>query len=212
MTSLIFGTTYMIHQGIVKHRQDKQRKINYERWEGLRDDYDEQKRISRTTSTAEQASRTSLNLDRHESPTSVSNNSDRGIFTLRDQQEADDARMSWRPQEAWDYFPPSSPAGSAAVSRQPTRALSRQKTGSTWDEDLPARLNVSRRTWGDDEDNHYGNTARNSIDEGTRERKTLQGSGLSRVRSNSVPAQPDFHVIESNTPGGPMAELLDKGW
>ncbi|ETN42509.1 uncharacterized protein HMPREF1541_01666 [Cyphellophora europaea CBS 101466] len=95
MTSLIFGAVYLTHQAVVGHRHEKKRVKNYERWEGLRDEYDEQRKTQRQTR--------SLDLSRED------NN---GILTLRDQQEANDARTSWRPQEAWNDAP---------VSQQPTR-------------------------------------------------------------------------------------------
>jgi hypothetical protein len=43
MTSLIFGAIYLGHQAVVGHRHEKKRVKNYERWEGLRDEYDEQR-------------------------------------------------------------------------------------------------------------------------------------------------------------------------
>ena len=96
MTSLIFGSIYLGHQGFVKHRRDKQNRKNYERWEGLRDEYDDQKRTQRESR--------SLDIQR----TGQYDNGygygsdDRPILTLRDQQEANDARTGWRPQESWE--------------------------------------------------------------------------------------------------------------
>jgi hypothetical protein len=141
MTSLIFGSLFLAHDGIVKHRREKQRQKNYERWEGLRDEYDEMKKITTQRTSGE-----------YQDSVQHSSN-DRGIFTLRDQQEAGDARTSWRPQEGWERRESSpSPRNSAQLSRngsvsQNTSVLKPQKTGATWDEGIPARLPVSKRNW-----------------------------------------------------------------
>ena len=92
MTSLIFGAVYLGHQAVVGHRHEKQRVKNYQRWEGLRDEYDEQKRTQRETRSLD-IQRTGMPFDNH--------GEERPIMTLRDQQEADDARTSWRPQESF---------------------------------------------------------------------------------------------------------------
>ncbi|ETI22473.1 hypothetical protein G647_06548 [Cladophialophora carrionii CBS 160.54] len=134
MTSLIFGGIYMGHKGIVNHRREKQRQKNYERWEGLRDEYDEQRKITR-------ASR-SLDIQR-----TGDYDPDKPILTLRDQQEANDARTSWRPQEAWDDSPRRTSV--EVTSGSGLRPLATNKTGATWDEGLPQPLKVSRRNWED---------------------------------------------------------------
>ena len=79
MTSLIFGSIYLGHGAIVNHRREKQRIKNYERWEGLRDEYDEQRKISRESR--------SLDIQRTGQDYTQP---DRPILTLRDQQEAND--------------------------------------------------------------------------------------------------------------------------
>lgn len=139
MTSLIFGSIFLAHEGIIKHRREKQRQKNYERWEGLRDEYDEMKKI-----TSQRTSGEYQDSDQHPS-------NDRALFTLRDQQEAGDARTAWRPQEGWERQEPS-PRNSTQLSRsgsvsQNANVLKPQKTGATWDEGLPARLPVSKRNW-----------------------------------------------------------------
>ncbi|EXJ58565.1 hypothetical protein A1O7_05992 [Cladophialophora yegresii CBS 114405] len=134
MTSLIFGGIYMGHKGIVNHRREKQRKKNYERWEGLRDEYDEQRKISRESR--------SLDIQR-----TGDYDPDRPILTLRDQQEANDARTSWRPQEAWEEPPRRTSV--EVTSGSGLRPLATNKTGATWDEGLPQPLKVSRRNWDD---------------------------------------------------------------
>jgi hypothetical protein len=91
MTSLIFGAVYVGHHLVVGHRAEKRRTKNYERWEGLRDEYDEQKRTQRESRSLD-LQRTGQYGDPYE---------ERPILTLRDQQEADDARTSWRPQETF---------------------------------------------------------------------------------------------------------------
>ncbi|KAK5465156.1 hypothetical protein LTS15_001719 [Exophiala xenobiotica] len=157
MTSLIFGTIYMGHKGIVQHRREKQRKKNYERWEGLRDEYDEQRKISRESR--------SLDIQRTGTGDGYSGYSpdhdDRPILTLRDQQEAGDARTGWRPQEAFDG--PRAPAtpdnrrlSVEVTSGSNLRPLTGHKTGATWDEGLPQPLRMTRRNW--DDHQHAGST------------------------------------------------------
>ncbi len=103
MASMIFGAVYLGHHAIVGHRREKQRVKNYERWEGLRDEYDEQKRTQRESRSLD-IQRTGQYDGGYED--------DKPILTLRDQQEADDARTSWRPQESF------TPMHTGAVSQQ----------------------------------------------------------------------------------------------
>ncbi|EXJ86052.1 hypothetical protein A1O1_06421 [Capronia coronata CBS 617.96] len=140
MTSLIFGSIWLGHKGLVKYKRDKQRQKNYERWEGLRDDYDEQRKITREAKSLE-IQRTGASY--------VDPDADRPILTLRDQQEANDARTSWRPQEAWDgpISPVAQRTSVEVIAGSGLRPVVRHKTGSTWDEDLPQPLRVSRRTF-----------------------------------------------------------------
>lgn len=116
MTSLIFGAVYLTHQAVVGHRHEKKRVKNYERWEGLRDEYDEQRQIQRA----------SRSLDIQRTGQQPWDDQDKPILTLRDQQEANDARTSWRPQEAWNDKPvPQRPRqsldASASYSYEPTQ-------------------------------------------------------------------------------------------
>jgi hypothetical protein len=183
MTSLIFGAVYVGHHLVVGHRAEKRRTKNYERWEGLRDEYDEQKRTQRETRSLD-LQRTGQYGEPYE---------ERPILTLRDQQEADDARTSWRPQETFTpmhtgaqqsprpnslYSPPRGRPQSVDLSRTandangyshnaglgiqsqrtgygptPMRPLPAQQTGSAWDDELPNPIRV-RRNFDDRED--YG--------------------------------------------------------
>lgn len=93
MASLIFGAVYLGHHAVTAHRREKQRVKNYERWEGLRDEYDEQRKIQRETR--------SLDIQRTGAYGEANGYDEKPILTLRDQQEADDARTGWRPQESW---------------------------------------------------------------------------------------------------------------
>lgn len=93
MTSLIFWGPYLAHKHVVDRRREKQRVKNYERWEGLRDDYDDQRKISRESKSLDIQRTSSWETNPYDQP---------GILSLRDQQEANDARTSWRPQESWD--------------------------------------------------------------------------------------------------------------
>jgi len=173
MTSLIFWAPYLAHKGIIEHRREKQRLKNYERWEGLRDDYDEQRKIARESRSMD-IQRTGP-WDPNQPDFSAQpqfQQEDTGIFTLRDQQEANDARTGWRPQESWDgprtqlqgqmtgygQQLQSQPQPQAqrhtsltpAMTGQSTGLpLKSQKTGATWDEGLPAPLQVSRRSFDD---------------------------------------------------------------
>src|ERR1700761_5405615 len=104
MTSLIFWGPYLAHKGVISHRREKQRVKNYERWEGLRDEYDEQRKVARESR--------SLDIQRTGpwDPTQQQDvyspyprpTEDRAYVSLRDQQEANDARTGWRPQEVWE--------------------------------------------------------------------------------------------------------------
>jgi hypothetical protein len=85
----------MTHQAVTHHRHEKTRVKNYQRWEGLRDEYDEQRKIQRATRS----------LDIQRTGQQPWEDNDRPVLTLRDQQEANDARTSWRPQEAWNDDP-----------------------------------------------------------------------------------------------------------
>lgn len=172
MTSLVFGTGFLIHKGLVKHHRDKQRQKNYERWEGLRDEYDEMKRAQRSSLDSEGPSSVAGSL---ESP-------DRPVFTLRDRQEAHDAQTSWRPQEAWEPIP----RNSQQASREDTVPVIKHKTGAMWDESLPEPLRVTRRHWDeggewpDNTSSHRGTSAAPSI------RSERGGSAASARRSPSL--------------------------
>lgn len=174
MTSLIFWGPYLAHKGVVSHRREKQRIKNYERWEGLRDDYDEQRKIARETR--------SLDIQRTgpwdpNQPDGYAQphfqNEDRTYISLRDQQEANDARTGWRPQESWEpprtqlqaqmtgHVQQTHPQAQRHVSMTPVMTgyatglpLKSQKTGATWDEGLPAPLQVSRRNFDDYDHSH----------------------------------------------------------
>jgi hypothetical protein len=222
MTSLIFGSIYLGHSAIVGHRREKQRIKNYERWEGLRDEYDEQRKISRESR--------SLDIQRTGQDYTQS---DRPILTLRDQQEANDARTSWRPQESFDDTPRRSSV--EVTSATGLRPLATNKTGATWDEGLPQPLKVTRRNW----DDYTPAVSRSSSlrksstpETAAQDRGNDSTSSLPRSspnlsvpstithpvhphasRSVSTPMQthPVEYVepIQHATPGGLMAELIE---
>ncbi|KIW85820.1 hypothetical protein Z517_01212 [Fonsecaea pedrosoi CBS 271.37] len=221
MTSLIFGSIWLGHKGIVQHRREKQRQKNYERWEGLRDEYDEQRKISRESR--------SLDIQRTGSVVDY----DKPILTLRDQQEANDARTSWRPQEAWDDIPERR-TSVEVTSGTGLRPLPSHKTGSTWDEGLPQPLRVSRRNWDDyappvsrssslrnpsgSQSPRESNTSNSSInklsprlDVPTPASTTTSHPHASRSTSMPVDVLQHQHIepIEHSTPGGRMAELIE---
>lgn len=239
MTSLIFGSIYLGHKGIVNHRREKQRQKNYQRWEGLRDEYDEQRKIGRESR--------SLDIQRTGSDYARDVEDDRPILTLRDQQEANDARTSWRPQESFDGGASSQADRRTSVevtSGSGLRPLMQpQKTGSTWDDGLPQRLRVSRRNWDDYQPSTLsGNVSRSgSVRDKTTADTPARESSASKTppsvnnqpstlpdfsspptsyrpaehRSVSGPAQmmsqPGVQAIEYATPGGLMAELIESG-
>ena len=224
MTSLIFGSIYMGHKGIVNHRREKQRHKNYQRWEGLRDEYDEQRKISRETR--------SLDIQR----TGVDHTaSDQPILTLRDQQEANDARTSWRPQESWDEAPRRSSV--EVTSGSGLRPLAADKTGA-WDAGLPQPLKVSRRNWEDysapvsrssslrnssapnppPQDRSASNTPSISNNASPRLDAPTSTSHLSHPHASRAVSSPvetmHHHSVEPlqhATPGGMMAELIEGG-
>jgi len=237
MTSLIFGSIYLSHSAIVNHRREKQRQKNYERWEGLRDEYDEQRKISRE----------SRSLDIQRTGSDFIDN-DRPILTLRDQQEANDARTSWRPQESFDgpiSFSADRRASVEVASGSGLRPISNHKTGSTWDEGLPQPLRVSRRTWDDyqpatrSENVSRSGSLRNTSGANTpRDRSATNTPSTNKKPSprcdvaapTSTPQKPSestsvstpantSHIqqlesvepIQNKTPGGRMAELIEMG-
>ncbi|KAK6380750.1 hypothetical protein LTS17_004950 [Exophiala oligosperma] len=231
MTSLIFGTIYMGHKGLVHHKREKQRQKNYERWEGLRDEYDEQRKINRE----------SRSLDIQRTGAGYPLDEDRPILTLRDQQEAGDARTGWRPQEAFDGVP-SVPTGTDSINNNNNRRssvevtsgsnlrpLTGTKTGTTWDEGLPQPLRVSRRNWDDYQPPVSGNVSRSSSLRNTtpHEQRSLSNTpSLNQLQpqqgSPTTPSSPATNAniyhphasrisidpIDYSTPGGPMAELI----
>lgn len=107
MASLLLWGPVLTHKAVISHRREKQRIKNYERWEDLRDDYDEQRKVARESRSldiqrtgswddqSQQFSPSPAPLPPHLEPT-------RSYVSLRDQQEANDARTGWRPQECWD--------------------------------------------------------------------------------------------------------------
>ncbi|KIV78778.1 hypothetical protein PV11_06388 [Exophiala sideris] len=236
MTSLIFGSIYMGHKTIMKHKRDKQRQKNYERWEGLRDDYDDQRKITRESR--------SLDIQRT-GGSSFSDDTDRPIVTLRDQQEAGDARGAWRPQETEDGPASRIPitdnrrSSVEVTSGSNLRPLTGHKTGTTWDEGLPQPLRVARRNW-DDYQSPSANVSRSSslrnasaVDT-PNDRLSVNTPSASRKpsplpelaapatapqphasRAFSVPAElPHYESIEpiqNERPGGMMAELIELG-
>jgi hypothetical protein len=212
----------MGHKGIVNHRREKQRQKNYERWEGLRDEYDEQRKITRESR--------SLDIQR----TGNYNEPDRPILTLRDQQEANDARTSWRPQEAWDDPPRRTSV--EVTTGSGLRPLTTTKTGTTWDEGLPQPLKVSRRNWDDyappvsrssslKKANTPGSPPRDSSTSNTPSMSTRPSPRLDAPtpathlshphasRSVTSPLETrhleTVEPIEHATPGGLMAELIE---
>jgi len=215
----------MGHQGIIKHRREKQRVKNYERWEGLRDEYDEQRKISRESR--------SLDIQRTGTDYAQQVDVDRPIVSLRDQQEAGDARTSWRPQEAWNDLPERRTSVEVTAGSG-LRPLPINKTGSTWDEGLPQPLRVNRRNW-DDSSVSRSSSLRNQSGTSTpRDRDPSNAPSMNRPsprleapapapasitshphasRSISSPVEmlphQDIEPLEHATPGGRMAELID---
>lgn len=205
MTSLIFWGPYLAHKGVIERRREKQRVKNYQRWEDLRDDYDEQRKLTRETRSLD-IQRTGTWDGQQYTPSPATYEDPNHCITLRDQQEANDARTGWRPQEAWDgpktqlqaqmtgqtqqYQPPNmppqrhvsmTPAMTPQMTRQPTAAplpLRSQKTGATWDETLPAPLAVSRQSF---EDYDYQRYRRSS----TQSMPVSRDASLNRMNSTS---------------------------
>jgi hypothetical protein len=240
MTSLIFGSIYMGHKGLVARRQEKQRKKNYERWEGLRDEYDEQKKLDR-------ASR-SLDIQRTGASGygyGYGDERDHNPISKRDQQEAGEARTTWRPQESWDDPVDNRRASVEVTAGSGLRPLPSHKTGTTWDEGLPQPLRVSRRNWDDYQPppssaavsrngslrNPSGPNTPREPHSGSHTPSTGNGSNnnYSPVPTSSAPVAQssrvvsapaprtttslyeDIEPIENAVPGGKMAELIEMG-
>lgn len=175
MASLIFWGPILTHKAVISHRREKQRVKNYERWEGLRDDYDEQRRVARESRSLD-IQRTGSWDSQQSSPVPPPLEETRSYINQRDQQEANDARTGWRPQECWDgpktqlqaqmtgqvqqyqrpHMPPQQHVSMTPTvvpqmtgTQSPTLPLRSQKTGATWDDGLPAPLAVSRQSFDD---------------------------------------------------------------
>lgn len=227
MTSLIFGSIYLGHKGFVEHKREKQRQKNYQRWEGLRDDYDEQRRIGRESRSLD-IQRTGADIDQGVPI------DDRPILTLRDQQEANDARLGWRPQESWNDSPSDNRRASVEVTAASNlRPVLKHKTGSTWDEGIPDRIPVSRRNWDEYKPSSLSTdisrsgsvsnraasgtpapaqSASRTPPSGTKSPSPLPVQDSNHLLNISTPArQDDADAIESDTPGGRMAELIELG-
>ncbi len=224
MTSLIFGSIYMGHKGIVNHRREKQRVKNYQRWEGLRDEYDEQRKISRESR--------SLDIQRTGQDYT---SSDQPILTLRDQQEANDARTSWRPQESFEEAPRRTSV--EVTTGSGLRPLVADRTGA-WDAGLPQPLKVTRRNFDDydsavsrssslrhasspnppSQDRSASNTPSVSNNASPRPDALAPAGHMShphaaRAVSSPVETMHHHHVepLQHANPGGMMAELIDAG-
>jgi len=237
----------MVHKQVIDHRREKQRVKNYERWEGLRDEYDAQRRTTRSLDiqrTGQYDPTTNTWTDDAGSDHGRrSMDNDRGIFTLRDQQEANDARTSWRPQEAWDaprtqmqaqmtgqiqqqpmpqmqaqgYSTPpqymsTTPTMQTTGYMQPQQTgmshlpLKSQKTGVTWDEDLPVPLQVSRRNFEDYDYNPYRRGSAPNLSISTSSSRdtsaTRQGQGYGDQRANPSISNPNAASSRTHTPSG----------
>lgn len=247
MSSLIFWGPYLAHKSIVSHRREKQRIKNYERWEGLRDDYDEQRRVSRESRSLD-IQRTGAWDGQPFSPSTAPYlEDDRQFISLRDQQEANDARTGWRPQECWDgprtqmqaqmtgqvqqvqqpHMAPQrhismtpSMAPQATSQTHPSLPLRSQKTGATWDEDLPAPLAVSRQSFDDYDYRRYRSTQSMPVsrdaslsrhdtvgrsDAGSRQNSTSRQASISRTQTpsslrSSTPAPIPTEIQPVNLP------------
>lgn len=211
MSSLLFWGPYLTHKAIVGHKRDKKRQKNYERWEGLRDEYDDMKRVTNQRQSLEYQP-TGSQMYQDDSQPRHSLSSDRDLFTLRDQQEAGDARTAWTPQERWQQRPTHAPApapapgmSTASVERVPHQytaqqgPLQRQKTGATWDEGLPPPMRVSRRQWNDnanlmEEGSSSANSSRHDI---TRVSSGRRSESLNREEEERRRKAEEVHVVES---------------
>ena len=210
MSSLIFWAPYLTHKAIVGHKRDKKRQKNYERWEGLRDEYDDMKRVTNQRQSLDYQP-TGSQMYQDDAPPRHSLSSDRDLFTLRDQQEAGDARTAWTPQERWEQRPTQAPAPGVGMSSASTERLQpqytaqagpvqRHKTGATWDEGLPPPIRVSRRQWADngnlmEEASLSTNSSRQDI---TRVSSGRRSGSLHREdEEERRRKQEEVHVVES---------------
>lgn len=191
MTSLIFWGPYLAHKSVISHKREKQRLKNYQRWEDLRDDYDEQRKLTRETRSLD-IQRTGTWDGQQFVPSPAPYEEPPHCLTLRDQQEANDARTGWRPQEAWDgprtqmqaqmtgqvqqipqphmqpqrhvsMTPTVAPQMTGQSNSSTTLPLRSQKTGATWDEGLPSRLAVSRQSFDDFDYHRYRSSSTQSM-------------------------------------------------
>jgi len=205
MSSLIFWAPYLTLKAIVGHKRDKKRQQNYERWEGLRDEYDDMKRVTSQRQSLDYQP-TGSQMYQADSVPRHSLSSDRDLFTLRDQQEAGDARTAWTPQERWQSRPAPAPGMSnASIERLPYQntaqmgPISRQKTGATWDEGIPPPIRVARRQWSDngnlaEEGSSSANSSQQNI---TRMSSRRRSVSLNREEEERRRKEEEVHVVES---------------
>lgn len=164
MTSLIFWGPYLAHKGVIERKREKQRVKNYQRWEDLRDDYDEQRKLTRETRSLDIQRTGAWDGQQFAPPPQQYDDNLNNVITLRDQQEANDARTGWRPQEAWDgpktqlqaqmtgqvqqYSQPNMPP-QRHVSMTPamTPQITSQQTGRPPSTTLPLRSQKTGATW-----------------------------------------------------------------
>lgn len=154
----------------------------------------------------------------------------RPVFTMRDQQELNDARTGWRPQEAWENpsthlqaqmtgqvqqipahtghpNPPqrhvsSTPAIPAHLQNLP---LKTQRTGYTWDEGLPAPLQVSRRSFDDYDYGRYGGSAPVSQEASRQPSRTRQESRQHSISRTHTPS-----ALRESTPAPQFPALTQE--
>lgn len=184
MTSLIGGAVYLGYKKAVEHKQNKQKKKNYERWEGLRDELDEERRLSLDDRAAifQRKERNSVDMPQ------------RSSF---DSHHKHVERPSERPGEIL-----SERSTPAPLAPQPTSGRTR---AVAWDDDIPAYLTVGRRDFSasPNPSSYQSDVSRTRTQsEDRRTPKDQEGRRSTSLERNNA-------AEEWSRPGGRMAELIE---
>ena len=113
---MIGGAVYLGYKKAVKHKQEKQKKKNYERWEGLREELDEERRLSLDDRAA--------------------------IFQRKERNSVDMPQRSSFESRHLHVERPSERSSATSLNPQPT---SNRTRAVAWDDDIPTYLSLPRR-------------------------------------------------------------------
>jgi len=186
---MIFGAGYLAYKSAVSHKHNKQKKKNYERWEGLREELEEERRLS---------------LD------------DRAAIFQRKERSSVDmpqrASFDGRPT----YL--AAPERPSQAQIEPQRTSSARSRAVAWDDELPAHLTGQRRTYNTSPatGSRLSDVTRTrSQSEEPKDQEGRRSASLERVETPewSTPGGRMAELIESgNEPHRPAQETNSYAW